>query len=104
MRVRTDAHARACEAPRSVGVLAVFLALASSATWGVADFSGGLLARRTPTIALTLLSQAAGFAALLVAVAIAGGDLDGRSVALGLLAGIGGGTGLAAFYKALSLG
>ncbi len=53
---------------------------------------------------MTAISQAAGFAALLVALAIAGGSLDGRSFALGLLAGLGGGAGLAAFYQALALG
>jgi drug/metabolite transporter (DMT)-like permease len=72
--------------------------------WGTADFSGGLVARSVPTIPVTVLSQAAGFAALLTALAIHGGPLDGRSFVLGLLAGLGGGAGLAAFYKALSLG
>jgi drug/metabolite transporter (DMT)-like permease len=71
--------------------------------WGIADFSGGSLTRRLPVFAVTVLSQAAGFAALLVVVAVHGA-VSGRSLALGLLAGVGGGTGLAAFYKALSLG
>ena len=87
-----------------MSALAVLLALASSATWGVADFAGGLLARRLPTLSVTVISQAAGFAALLVAVAILGEQIDGRSFAIGLVAGVGGGLGLAAFYKALSLG
>ena len=80
------------------------LALASAATWGIADFSGGLLARRLPTVALTVISQAAGFAALLAAFALLDGRLEGRSLWLGGLAGLGGGAGLAAFYRALSLG
>ena len=83
---------------------AVLLALASAATWGIADFSGGLVSRRLPTLPVTVISQAAGFAALLAALAIAGGGLDGRSFGIGILAGLGGGAGLAAFYKALSLG
>ena len=87
-----------------VSAIAVLLALASSATWGLADFCGGLLSRRLPTIPVTVISQAAGFAALLVALAVAGGEVDGRSLWLGMLAGVGGGIGLAAFYKALSLG
>ena len=87
-----------------MSAIAVLLALASSATWGLADFCGGLLARRLPTIPVTVISQAAGFAALLVALAIAGGEVEGRSLWLGVLAGVGGGIGLAAFYKALSLG
>jgi drug/metabolite transporter (DMT)-like permease len=84
--------------------LAIFLALASAATWGLADFSGGMVSRRLPTITVTVISQSAGFVALLIVLAVRGGGIDGRSFWLGLLAGIGGGTGLAAFYKALSLG
>src|ERR1700674_2705273 len=85
-------------------VAAVLLALASSAAWGIADFSGGFVSRRLPTLAVTVVSQSAGFAALLAVFAARGGSLDGRSFWLGILAGIGGGAGLAAFYKALSLG
>jgi drug/metabolite transporter (DMT)-like permease len=88
----------------AVSALAVLLALASSATGGVADFAGGLLARRLPTISVTVISQAAGFAALLVALTLLGGGIDGGSLAIGLLAGVGGGIGLASFYKALALG
>ena len=84
--------------------LAVLLALASSVAWGTADFGGGLVSRRLPTVAVTVVSQSAGFVALLVALGIRGGAVDGRSLALGLAAGVGGGTGLAAFYRALSLG
>ncbi len=89
---------------RTLNAVAVLLALGSAAAWGVADFSGGLLSRRLPTIPVTVVSQSAGFAALLVALAVHGGGLDRRSLLLGVLAGIGGGSGLAAFYKALSLG
>lgn len=54
-------------------------------------------------LGVTLVSQAAGFIALVVAVAIRG-EIGSRSFAIGLLAGLGGGVGLAAFYRALSLG
>jgi drug/metabolite transporter (DMT)-like permease len=86
-----------------MGVAALALALASSVVWGVADFAGGSLTRRLPIFAVTVLSQGAGFVALLVAVAVRG-DLGARSFWLGTLAGLGGGAGLAAFYRALSLG
>jgi drug/metabolite transporter (DMT)-like permease len=79
------------------------LALGSSAVWGCADFGGGSLARRLPVLAVTVLSQAAGFVALLFALGVRG-DLGGRSLVLGVIGGVGGGIGLAAFYKALSLG
>jgi uncharacterized membrane protein len=83
---------------------AVPLALASAATWGIADFSGGLLSRRVATVPVTVISQSAGFVALLIVLGGKGGHLDGRSFWIGILAGIGGGSGLAAFYQALALG
>ncbi len=86
-----------------MGALALFLALGSSVVWGAADFAGGSLSRRLPVLGVTIVSQAAGFLALLVAVAVRG-DVGARSFALGLAAGVGGGIGLAAFYRALSLG
>jgi drug/metabolite transporter (DMT)-like permease len=86
-----------------VGALALVLAVGSSVVWGVADFSGGSLTRRLPTLPVTVISQGAGFVALLVALGIRG-DMGWRSFGLGLAAGIGGGVGLAAFYRALSLG
>ena len=87
----------------ALNVLALSLALASSIVWGAADFSGGSLTKRLPTFAVTVVSQSAGFVVLLVALGIRG-SIDGRSFALGTLAGLGGGAGLAAFYRALSLG
>jgi uncharacterized membrane protein len=53
--------------------------------------------------AVTVVSQAAGFVALVCVVAVRG-EIGSRSFLLGLVAGVGGGVGLAAFYKALSLG
>lgn len=53
--------------------------------------------------AVTVVSQGAGFLALCVAMGVRG-DIGWRSFWLGLLAGAGGGAGLAAFYRALSLG
>ena len=102
MRGRRAGHGHARRAVE-LSLLALALALGSSVVWGVADFSGGSLTKRLPTFAVTVVSQAAGFAALLVAVAVRG-DLGARSFLLGLVAGAGGGAGLAAFYRALSLG
>ena len=88
----------------TVSAAAVLLALASATAWGVADFSGGLVSRSRADVPVTVISQAAGFVALLVAVGIADDGIDHRSFGIGILAGLGGGAGLAAFYKALSLG
>jgi hypothetical protein len=70
--------------------VAVILALASAATWGLADFAGGLVSRRLPTLTVTVISQSVGFATVLLVWSLRGGGLDERSFALGLLAGIGG--------------
>jgi drug/metabolite transporter (DMT)-like permease len=86
-----------------LGAPALVLALGSSVVWGIADFAGGSLSRRLPVLGVTLVSQAAGFLALIIAVAVRG-DVGARSFLLGIVAGLGGGLGLAAFYRALSLG
>ena len=51
-------------------MLAIALGLASSLSWGVADFLGGLASRRAPAIAVVAYSQAVGLALALVALAL----------------------------------
>jgi drug/metabolite transporter (DMT)-like permease len=85
-------------------VAGILLALGASLAWGSADFGGGMLTRNAPVVAVAVASQAAGFAALLLVAAVAGLGLDGEGVAIGLLAGVAGGSGLVGFYRALSLG
>jgi drug/metabolite transporter (DMT)-like permease len=102
VRRRRAGHGDARRAPQ-LSLVALVLALGSSVVWGTADFAGGSLTKRLPVFAVTVVSQAAGFVALLVAVAVRG-SLGWESFALGLLGGLGGGAGLAAFYRALSLG
>ena len=84
-------------------MVGVLLALASSVTWGVADFSGGLLSRRNPLAGVTVVSQAVGFALILVVVA-AHGRVDVDALWIGAIGGAGGGAGLACFYGALARG
>lgn len=102
MRRGWPGHGHARRAPQ-LSALALALALGSSVVWGIADFAGGSLTKRLPAFPVTLVSQAAGFAVLLVVVAVRG-SVDTRSLWLGAIAGVGGGIGLAAFYRALSLG
>ncbi|HKP89424.1 MAG TPA: hypothetical protein VJT75_05560, partial [Thermoleophilaceae bacterium] len=83
---------------------AVALALSASLAWGAADFGGGLLTRRFPVVSVAVCSQAAGFVALAVFALAARAGIDGDGFAIGLLAGVGGGLGLAAFYRALASG
>jgi drug/metabolite transporter (DMT)-like permease len=84
--------------------VAVALALGSAFAWGCADFLGGLLSRRVAVMAVTVWSQGAGFLALTIWAAGDGFHLNARAFGLGVLAGVGGGIGLAAFYKALAVG
>jgi drug/metabolite transporter (DMT)-like permease len=84
--------------------VAIALALGSSLVWGCADFLGGMFSRRQPLAAVVLVSQGAGFVALFCWLAASGFSIDAGSLELGLLAGMGGGIGLALFYRALAVG
>lgn len=77
--------------------------LASSLVWGAADFLGGVYTRRLTLAAVTVGSQIAGLVAILLAAALIG-DIDHRSVEIGLAAGACGAVGLSAFYRALATG
>ena len=57
--------------------LAIALALASSLVWGCADFLGGIYSRRQPLAAVTVISQTAGFVALLAWLAGPGSSSTG---------------------------
>ena len=86
-------------------MLAALLALASSVSWGLADFLGGLQSRRHALFAVLVLSQAVALAVLLVAVA-AGVPTEHDAAATAWAAGSGvlGILALTAFYRALSIG
>lgn len=83
---------------------AIALALSSSLLWGMADFWGGTITRRLAALAVATVSQAFGFAALLALWAVVGEAPDGRAIWIGALGGLGGGFGIACFYKALAIG
>ena len=86
-------------------MFALGLALSSSLCWGVSDFIGGLQARRLPVLKVVLITQAIGFACVVVAVVVRG---KGPPDYVRLLPAVGGGVagiaGLSAFYRALSIG
>jgi drug/metabolite transporter (DMT)-like permease len=82
----------------------VALALASSLVWGVADFLGGVFTRRAAVTTVTIVSQTAGFVALLVWLAARGFSVSGASFAFGVLGGLCSAVGLSAFYKGLAVG
>lgn len=83
----------------------IVLALAASASWGAADFLGGLATRRHSILTVSAVSQCAGFAfAAAVVLVVQPGMPSARVIELGLLCGVVGTVGLAALYSALALG
>jgi drug/metabolite transporter (DMT)-like permease len=83
----------------------VALGLASAASWGAGDFSGGLASRRAPAVGVVVASQGAGIA-LLVLLALVTREAIPSAGQIGwaALAGSSGAFGLLALYSALASG
>jgi drug/metabolite transporter (DMT)-like permease len=82
----------------------VVLALVSAATYGAADFLGGLASRRAGAIAIVVVSQCAGLLSLLVVLPFLPAASPAASDWLwGAAAGVTGGTGVALLYRALAI-
>ena len=84
---------------------AASLGLASAATWGAGDFSGGLGARRAPVLSVVAGAHAIGLILLVALAAVVGESLPGGSGILwGGMAGAAGALGVGALYRALAIG
>jgi drug/metabolite transporter (DMT)-like permease len=81
-----------------------FLALASAALYGAADFLGGLASRRASTIAIVLISQIAGLIPLALLLAILPASPSRGDFVWGAIAGLAGSVGVALLYRALAVG
>jgi drug/metabolite transporter (DMT)-like permease len=83
----------------------VALGLASAASWGAGDFSGGLASRRGPATGVVVASQGVGIV-LLVVLAVVTGEAppSSRQLVWAALAGVNGAFGLLALYSALASG
>jgi drug/metabolite transporter (DMT)-like permease len=81
-----------------------FLALASAALYGAADFLGGLASRRASTVAIVLISQAAGLLPLALLLFILPAAPSSQDFIWGALAGLAGSVGVALLYRALAIG
>ncbi|MGW1503035.1 EamA family transporter [Streptomyces mirabilis] len=80
-------------------------ALATSLLWGLADFGGGLLTRRTPALTVVVVSQSIAAAVLGAIVIVTGGwSAAGPQLWFAFAAGLVGPVALLSFYKALALG
>jgi len=87
-----------------MGLLGPLLALGSAITWGIADFSGGMLSRRLPSVAVVGMSQACSLVVLLLALPLIPPADSWAWVPWSVVAGIGGSLALVCFYRALAFG
>ncbi|MER7188119.1 EamA family transporter, partial [Streptomyces hyaluromycini] len=85
--------------------MTAFFALTTSLLWGLADFGGGLLTRRTPALTVVVVSQGLAAVVLGVIVVATGGWSDaGPRLWFAVAAGLVGPVALFSFYKALAVG
>jgi drug/metabolite transporter (DMT)-like permease len=84
--------------------MAALLALSAAAAYGAGDFLGGVASRRIPATAVVLWSHLVGLVALIVAAPLIGGELTGRALGVGAVAGVVGAVGVSLFYRGLSIG
>lgn len=84
--------------------MSVPLALPGAVAYGIADFAGGLAARRSAVLVVTAVAQASGLVALLPLVGLVPGSPSLPALLLGAGAGIVGTTGLLLYLRALAVG
>lgn len=81
------------------------LSLGAAASWGAADFSGGFATKKANAFGVVVVAHGTGLVFMLVLALLVHDPLPGRSALLwGIAAGLAGGIGLAAFYRALAIG
>lgn len=86
-------------------MVGVVLALGAAASWGSADFLGGVSTKRLSILTVSAVSQFAGFLFTVVVVLVSGTSMPGgRTLLIGLGTGALGTVGLAALYSALAIG
>jgi drug/metabolite transporter (DMT)-like permease len=79
-------------------------AVPAAVTYGIADFAGGLAARRASVLVVTAVAQAAGLLGLLLVIGAVAGRPSPAAFGFGALAGIAGASGLLLYLRALSVG
>lgn len=84
--------------------MSVPLALPGAVAYGIADFAGGLAARRSAVLVVTAVAQASGLVALLPLLGLVPGSPSLPALLLGAGAGIVGTTGLLLYLRALAVG
>lgn len=85
--------------------MAALLALLSSLMWGTADFVGGLVSKRVPSVVVVGAAQAVGLVAVgIVALATGAWRSPTGYIPWAVLASLSGASGLVIFYRALATG
>lgn len=85
--------------------MTALFALATCLLWGLADFGGGVLTRRTPALTVVVVSQSIAVVVLGAIVAATGAWSEtGPLLWYAVAAGVVGPVAMLAFYKALALG
>ncbi len=86
-------------------LLGIIFALTSAFVWGSGDFAGGYATRRSSQFQVLAMSAFSGLVVLIIAVVLWREALPStRSMLWAMLGGISGALGIAAFYRALSMG
>jgi len=86
-------------------LIGILFAITSAVVWGSGDFSGGQAARKSHQYQVLMLAALSGMVALVVSALIRGeGIPSGRSIFWAAMAGSAGALGMAALYRALSMG
>ena len=81
------------------------LSLSAAATWGAADFSGGIATRRSAVFGVVAIAHTAGLVFMMALAVLFREAIPGTAaLAWALCAGIVGGAGLACLYRALAVG
>jgi uncharacterized membrane protein len=84
--------------------MGIVLGLAAALLYGGADFAGGLLSRRVPSLSVAVIGSIASAAIAWLALGVTGTAPTAGSVAWGSIAGLGGGVGTIALYRGLARG
>lgn len=84
--------------------MSVAFALPGALTYGIADFAGGLAARRAPVLVVTVVAQAVGLIGLLPAIGLVPGQPSWAAFGFGALAGIAGALGVLLYLRGLAVG
>ncbi|MGZ4438735.1 MAG: EamA family transporter [Nocardioidaceae bacterium] len=84
--------------------MAILLALVSALSYGLSDFVGGLVSRRTSAWPVAVLGQVSSAACTLLFALTRGGDPTGTDLAWAALAGVGSGVGTGFLYRGLASG